>query len=115
MSKADPLPCKFGLPPLIEMNNSVYNSVSTRWRGAALLGVMFLAQNMVLYALCQSSNAPGTVIWSVPLGSDSPLTGFVYSSPGIGSDGSIYVGTGYDTGGFSGNRLYSISPHRKKD
>src|SRR4051812_27622481 len=58
----------------------------------------------------QTSNAPGSLRWSVPLGSESLDSDVSFSSPAIGADGTIYIGTGNELTGATNNHLYSISP-----
>src|SRR5690348_7959732 len=58
----------------------------------------------------QTSNAPGSLRWSVPLGSEGLGSDRSFSSPAIGADGSIYIGTGNELTGITNNQVYSISP-----
>jgi outer membrane protein assembly factor BamB len=69
------------------------------------------AAALLLAAAPSPAQQPGTVRWKTPIGNNtfSPSDGPI-SSPAVGADGTIYVGSGFfwTSGGITG--LYAISP-----
>ena len=88
---------RFTVPLCIKQMSRFTRSVA-KADGAALFAALALFARCVCsvgWAQMMTNTISGTIRWSIPL-AQSSLSDCVLSSPAIGPDGTIYIGTGYD-------------------